>query len=412
MTRRTGRHKRPPRTQWGSWESCAETDAIFDGLVTSLDTPGAARAAAAKVIKRFGVTEASPGELAWLTRELRSSDSVARYWAKRTVSELGDLVATPSVLDTIAKLMRDPKPELRRYAAEVVGELGQAAAYPAIRDRLPKMLRDSDPFVQSQCLVSISELGRVAATPDVLNRLSELLRDSSHLPYFGQQALLRTAHWVGNAPTATTGPRRPADSIRPRSGPNSGAMDASDHPDGEAPTHSLASPLFEWLRNPELWSEAAQAIGALSGPQVPKGFLDALANVLRGRRVIGVRPADMADDFRMRLLVAVFRLRSKRTNKPFGLSALLHYANEDVLIKAIDAVEALGPKAATPAILERLPRLLRDEFWIHRETQTVQAAAASAVGVFMQSGYRFFRRSWGRWKVYHIDDLSRLEKIV
>ena len=265
------------------------------------------RSEAAEALGQMGVAAATPEVIeALVDRLLRDEAWVVRMNAAQALGRMGAAAATPEVVGALAQRLREDEGEwVRQEAAWALGEMGEAAATPEVLEALVQALRDRNSDVRSAAAWALREMGSAAARPEVIEALIQALRDRD--PDV-RSAAAKALGRMGEA-TAT-----------------------------QEVIQALIQRLLQdesgWVRR-----EAAGALGRLlpAHPEALRDFLRAL-------------PAPMTPQ-ETQTLEEVF-LDSPGAVP--ALRALLSDPDPKIRAKAVWALGAVGPAAATPEVVRDL----------------------------------------------------------
>ena len=294
----------------GKMGTAAATPKVVQALTERLreDENKGVREAAARALGRMETAAATPEVLQALTERLREDAAKEVRWAAVwALEKMGEAAATPEVLQALTERLReDAAKDVRWVAAWALGKMGPAAATPEVLQALTERLReDEDWGVRWEAAGALGQMGKAAATPEAIQALAErLLQDESM--------------WVRQAAAGALGKMGRA-----------------------AAQKEVIQALVQALRDrdPDVRSEAAEALRQLL-PAHP----EALRNFLR------VLPVPMTPQ-ETQTLEGVFR------DSPWAvpaLRALLSDPDPKVRARAVWALGAVGPAAATPEIIRDL----------------------------------------------------------
>jgi HEAT repeat protein len=308
------------------------------------------RTAARTAVRRLGGAGLKAERIEALAQLLTDPDPRRQIAALDLLKSAGERAATPQVLDTLHSLLRHPSWELRRAAADLVGDLGASGADPDLIAGLAEAIRDSSadrtgPVLAvpgaaldgAQGLFSpqkVGEFARIAAL-QALQRIGPHLRNLDTvqgLPEILADALARGDYESRMMAGRAIQRLGPAAHTKAMNGTIVALCRSQDSDDIK-----IASALFQDLRD---W------------PTTPE-LLDALAESLASDCIEQRRCAAARTVARLGPPAATPRILS-------GLLAALECPEQPVRRAAAWAIDRLGEKVLTPAMVIALIRHVGD----------------------------------------------------
>ena len=144
------------------------------------------------MIGGIGAAAATPTILFRLVGLVADRDQGVRESAVSAIISLGGAAATPDFLEQLADLLVNGDESVRQLAERIAWNLGVAAATPHFLERLAGLLDDGDVYTRWAAVKAVESLGGAAATPGILVRLGGLLGDSDAAIRYATAAAVRS----------------------------------------------------------------------------------------------------------------------------------------------------------------------------------------------------------------------------